>query len=291
MRKKKRPQWHPAFFAVIQIELEEEAENLTFENEHQLSTKPMAIDTLIIKKEQDVPIRKNIGRIFRKYNILEYKDPDDYLSIDDFYKVYGYTCFYKADTGTADAVHIEEMTISLVCTIYPRKLIEHLQKVRNYKVVKRENGIYDVIGDQIPIQIILTKALSRKENLWLKSLTNRLEDVETAEELIETYEKHKDNTVYQSIMDFIVRANRDKFEEAEEMCEALMEIRRELIEKEFNAKKAEVEQASKEIGEKIGSNRVNSLILKLSELGRTDELIKAASDREYQNQLFEEFGI
>ena len=34
-------QWHPAFFAGIQIELKDDKENLSFENEHQLSTKPM----------------------------------------------------------------------------------------------------------------------------------------------------------------------------------------------------------------------------------------------------------
>ncbi len=44
----------------------------------------------------------NIGRIFRKYNIIEYKSPVDYLGIDDFYKVYGYLGFYKADTQEED---------------------------------------------------------------------------------------------------------------------------------------------------------------------------------------------
>lgn len=41
-------QWHPAFYAGIQIELAEEAEKLIFENEHQLGTKPKEIDVLII---------------------------------------------------------------------------------------------------------------------------------------------------------------------------------------------------------------------------------------------------
>ena len=77
--------WHSAFYAGIQIELEDEADNLVFENEHQLSTQPMEIDVLIIKKETDRPVKKNIGRIFKKYNIIEYKSPDDSLSVDDFY--------------------------------------------------------------------------------------------------------------------------------------------------------------------------------------------------------------
>lgn len=105
------------------------ADNLIFENEHQLSTKPMAIDVLIIKKVTTSPIRKNIGRIFRKHNIIEYKSPDDYLSIDDFYKVYGYTCFYKYDTSTIDEIKITDVTITFVSEGYPRKLIVHLKKV------------------------------------------------------------------------------------------------------------------------------------------------------------------
>ena len=88
-------QWHPAFYAGIQIEFEEEKDNLIFENEHQLGTKPKEIDVLIIKKQENIPIQKNIGRIFRKYNIVEYKSPDDYLSTDDSYKVYAYCCLYK----------------------------------------------------------------------------------------------------------------------------------------------------------------------------------------------------
>lgn len=46
----KRLPWHPAFYANIQIEFEDEASKLTFENEHHLGTQPKRIDVLIIKK-------------------------------------------------------------------------------------------------------------------------------------------------------------------------------------------------------------------------------------------------
>ena len=52
-------QWHPAFYAGIQIELAEEAHHLQFENEHQLGTKPKEIDVLIIKKDSNVILKKN----------------------------------------------------------------------------------------------------------------------------------------------------------------------------------------------------------------------------------------
>ena len=64
-KKQEKLPWHPAFYAGIQIEFEEEAHKLTFENEHQLGTDPMRIDVLIIKKRTEENIQKNIGRIFR----------------------------------------------------------------------------------------------------------------------------------------------------------------------------------------------------------------------------------
>ena len=50
-------QWHPAFDAALQIELEDEAEYLEFEPEHLLSKKPMQIDVLV-KNEKDVKIKR-----------------------------------------------------------------------------------------------------------------------------------------------------------------------------------------------------------------------------------------
>ena len=228
-------QWHPAFYADIQIELEEEAGLLVFENEHQLGTKPKEIDVLIVKKEVEVPIRKNIGRIFRKHNIVEYKSPTDYLSIDDFYKVYGYACFYKADTARADSIKIHDITITFVCHRYPRSLIRYLTDEIGYQITRVEDGIYYIIGDKIPIQLILTKELSENHNLWLKNLTDNLEDPEMVNRLIEQYAKHKENSLYKSVMNLIVRANQEKFKEVKAMCEAL----KELMKDELEAKKVE----------------------------------------------------
>lgn len=47
----------------------------------------------------------------------------------------------------------------------------------------------------------------------------------------------------------------------------------------------------KEEGRSEGLDRVNQLILKLAEAGRTEEIVRAAMDRDYQEKLFEEFGL
>ena len=233
--------WHPAFFAGIQIELAEDADNLVFENEHQLGTKPMEIDVLIIKKETDRPVKKNIGRIFKKYNIIEYKSPDDSLSVDDFYKVYGYTCFYKADARYVNSIHADELTITFVAEKYPRKMIKHLTKIKKYQVTEVEKGIYYVNGDLIPIQILVTKNLSGEENLWLKSLTNKLKATETAEKLVENYMDHKDSRLHRSVIETIMRANQKIFREVNGMSDIFMEI----VQEKFDRKlKEEVEKAT-----------------------------------------------
>ncbi len=65
-------QWHPAFDAALQIELSDEAEYLEFEPEHMISKKPMQID-MLVKNNKKIKIKKNIGRIFRQYNIIEFE--------------------------------------------------------------------------------------------------------------------------------------------------------------------------------------------------------------------------
>lgn len=271
-------QWHPAFFAGIQIELAEDADYLEFIQEYALGTKPMEIDVLI-KKEENRVIKKNIGRIFRKYNIIEYKSPSDYLSIDDYYKVYAYTYSYKVDRITVNSVLLTELTISLISKGYPRRLMKHLKEEREFQIEERYPGIYYILGDVLPVQIVVTSRLSRTESLWLRNLTNQIGNEKDVEELLWEYQKHPKNKLYESVMNVIVAANEEKFREAKEMCEAL----RKLMQDELEAERLG--------GEESGKDKVNELNLKLSQIGRVEDIIRAAGDKTYQKKLFKEFGL
>ena len=59
--------------------------------------------------------------------------------------------------------------------------------------------------------------------------------------------------------------------------------------------KEEGRQAGLEEGRKTGieegEQRINQLILKLKEAGRIEDIIKAASDAEYQQLLLKEYGL
>ncbi|MBS6643783.1 MAG: hypothetical protein KH366_09395 [Clostridiaceae bacterium] len=105
----------------------------------QLSIKPLLIDVLIIKVKKGGRIHKNIGKIFREYNIIEYKSPEDYLNINDYYKVLGYACLYQADTEKVCQISPEEITITFVCTHFPQKLMKYLTDGKELDVLMRAN--------------------------------------------------------------------------------------------------------------------------------------------------------
>lgn len=245
-------QWHPAFDAALQIELGDEAKYLEFESEHMLTKKPMQIDVLV-KNDKHVKIRKNIGRIFRQYNIIEYKSPKDDLNIDDFYKTYAYACIYKSDTEAVDRIQATELTISFVCYHYPRAMLNKLERDRGITVESADDGIYYLLGDAIPIQLIVVPALSKENNYWLNNLRNDLKSGGEIRRFIELYEKNKNSKLYQALADTIMRANWEEVKEERKMCEALKELfADDLRESELKGRNAgKIEGAASKIVEQV----------------------------------------
>ena len=155
--------------------------------------------------------------------------------------------------------------------------------------------IYYVSGPKIPIQVIVTQQLSKEKNLWLRSLTDRIKDKEDMKRLLNEYREKQKNPLYESVMQMIVRANEEKFKEADCMCEALNRIIQDQIEEKIrNSLQAGYDEdygMGMQQGMQQGEHSINSLILCLAKLGRTSDIIKSASDPEYQKSLLKEFGL
>jgi hypothetical protein len=240
--------WHTAFVEAIQADLADYADVLEFEAEHQLNAEPLRID-VIIKKHKDAVIEKIIGHIFRVFNIVEYKSPTDYLSVADFYKVYSYACLYVG-RDKQKRIDIRDITITFVSVRYPREVFEHLRNVRKYKITEIASGVYEVTGDILPIQFIVTKKLSESDGLYLKTLTNRL-DVAMLQRF--SMEKPK-NIALNAFFDVLFRANPKIFEELSKMNNQSLEEY--LIEKGYMTKMLErVEKRGEALGEKRGEAR------------------------------------
>ena len=204
--------WHTAFIEAIQLELGEYKDFLEFHSELQLTSEPLKIDCVIIKKVKNVVIKKNIAAIFRNINLIEYKSPADYVSIADFYKVYAYACLY----ASINNVPVTSLTLTFVESHYPRKLIEHLIKVRGYTVEEKSPGIYTVIGDILPIQLIDNRQLSAEENLWLKNLNNCLDPLAVLQ-ISEEADRQSKAARIKAYMSVLAKANYKAIEEAIKM--------------------------------------------------------------------------
>jgi hypothetical protein len=173
-----KTQWHPAFYEGLQIDLYKHKDRLVFEAEHKLTTEPLSIDILIIKKPPDVNIDSDIARIFRAINIVEFKSPDDSFSVRDFYKIRAYANLYLA-TASSDSkidatINQTDITLTIAAVRYPKGLIEHLINQLGYSISPVTDGVYYVSGDLFPIQILELKKLSSEEYTCLKSLSGSL---------------------------------------------------------------------------------------------------------------------
>jgi hypothetical protein len=204
--------WHPAFVEAIQAELEEYKDALEFHAEHSLTTEPLRIDLLVVKKHADVVIKKNIARIFREYNIIEYKSPSDYISRANFQKAQAYAWIYASLYN----VPTQNLTVTLVESGYAYSVIQHLKTDLGCDVEESEPGIYVVKGMTMPVQIIDSAKLSTKENVWLSNL-RKSADVENLTEVLRAARKRGKGAPLKAYMHVLFTANLNVVKEVTKM--------------------------------------------------------------------------
>lgn len=276
-------QWHPGFVAAINLELIKNRNDLMFEKEYNLNTKPLEIDLLIIKKNSDIEVDNKIGRIFRGHNILEYKSPKDQLDIDVYYKVAGYACLYKSYGETVDCIKAEDITVSLVRDAKPVGLFQYFEE-HHYSVSSPYEGIYYIEGPvQFPTQVIVTKELDWGNHIWLKSLSEELEQ-QDMQELLEAVRRltgKYDRELADSVLEVSIQANEQIIEKLigdESMSQALLDIMKPIIEPQLRLR----EEAGLEAGMKVGIKKgIQGAVKMLRNLGHSDAEIKIIIQQQY----------
>ena len=174
-------QWHPAFYDAIKAELDEYSSCLSFIPERQLTAEPLRMDLLVIKKLSDIQIDKNIGRIFQRNNILEYKAPGDSLTVDGYNKVFGYAYLY----AYLEKLDIHEITVTFVVSARPDNVLSYLGARAGISIEPLAGGIYYIHNEIMPVQIIITKFLPPDENIWLVSLTDNIKGEQLEKVIVE----------------------------------------------------------------------------------------------------------
>ena len=170
--KKKKNQYHPAFCAAMELELREDKEHLTFEKEYNLNTKPNSIDFLVINVNDSIKVKSDLGAIFRKHNLFEFKSPKDTLDFKVYQRTMGYAYLYAA--YDEKKISEDDITISFIRNSYPRNLIKWFGE-NGFEIIRYKSGIYHIKkANHIDMQIIVTKELA-DTYIWINKLTSGLE--------------------------------------------------------------------------------------------------------------------
>ena len=156
------------------MELSNYWDSLEFIDEYQLSKEALIADVLVIVMKDAVAIEKNIGKIFRKHNIFEYKSETAYVSIKDYYKIIAYGCLYMAFNKLVAG--IDQITLTFVEYKEPLNLFKHLREERGLAITRPfGDGIYYIAGELFPIQfVIINESLPEEEYTFLRNLRSRL---------------------------------------------------------------------------------------------------------------------
>ena len=260
--KTERLSWHSGFCGAMELEFLKYKGLLDFNREFPLSKEPLRIDLLMIKKLKDTVLDIDIGRLFRTYNIIEYKSPKDGLTIDDYIKTVGYAYLYKGLGATVDAVPLSELTATVVRDTEPRELFNAIKR-EGGKVEEKYPGVYYITGIVgIPTQFILTSSLSKDIHTCLRVLSNKAseEDIKRFIEMTSEFTEPIDKQNADAVMDISVRANKKSYSKIREenpfMCEALRELMKDEIDKEIEtavqtAVQTAVEEAEKKAEKKV----------------------------------------
>lgn len=204
-QKKSFINWHKAISCAIKIELIDFSPLLDFQEEYILGKNSYRIDLLIIKKLSLQPIPINIARIFRTYNLFEIKGLNSTLGTDAYYKTIGYAGLFINQTGQADQLTANDITLTYLSIRHPRKLIKHLTKERHLTIAKSSPGIYTIDKETFYSQIIVMQELPPEENIYLHSLIKTKPDKHLQKQLSDAYAKHKDNPLYKQYLNHFVK--------------------------------------------------------------------------------------
>ncbi len=241
--------WHPGFYGAAELEFLSNKGDLEFQREFNLSKEPIRMDLLIIKKLADVTIQNELGHIFKKFNVVEYKNPDDALSIDDYYKTVGYACIYKGLGETVDQIPAGELTISIFRESYPRELFEAMKNL-GLKIKERYPGIYYISGKQamFDTQVVVTKQLDKKTHSTLRVLSKHVkeEDIRAFIEKAVQMSEPGDRNNADAVLQVSVSANREIYEAIRRCDKAMCDALKELMKEDFEKQERETRQETKQ---------------------------------------------
>ena len=242
-----RSDWHAGFEALLRIETYKYGAKIRLKTEEVLGEEPPRADYVILIEDEETEFDKEIFKIFRKHNILEYKNPRDSLGETVIRKICGYANLYIGLAEREREIRPDEVTISIFRAVKNPRFFKAMEKAGKL-VADDIPGIYHVLGiTDLPFQIVITSELRGEEYAAYRALTNKA-DEEDIERVIEAGGKAKDDTVrehYRVLLKLLVEKNPGVIEtirRESDMADVLMEIVKDKVEEQVSNAEAAKEQ-------------------------------------------------
>ena len=231
--------WHNLFYSSFNIDLHKYLKGYSIERENILGIQPPRAD--IVLRLDKIPGNPGLDvfKFFRKYNIIEFKSPDDSLNEATLWKTIGYAAFYISDPMHKGTISPDDVTISIFRSTKPIKLFRTLSRyIVTDPAIK---GIYRIAGWKVdfPIQIVVTAELEGPEYAGFRAISKKpdLDDIlqivknqkkETKPDILEYYHSYFEmlNKIDSPAMKEFKRRNPD-------MSKSILDLFREEIDEEI----------------------------------------------------------
>ena len=238
--------WHAGFEALLRIETHKYGDKVHISTEGNIGEAPPRTDFVILVEDEKVAFDKAIFQIFRKINILEYKNPHDSLNERVLRKVCGYANLYIGVAEHEGDRPADEVTLSIFRAVKNPKLFAELK--RNGNLEKTAPGIYHVKGlVDLPFQIIITSELEGEEYAAYRALTDKAERADV-EYIVRDAEAQSDDVImdhYGVLLDLVVKKNPQFFNMVKgeiAMKDVLMEMVKDRVDERVSTAKAATER-------------------------------------------------
>ena len=251
-----RIDWHAGFVPAMKLELRENVNDLVFEEKHPVDNHGNEIDLLIIRNDANIMIKSKLGAIFERFNVLEYKSPEDSVDLGVFFKTLAYTSLYLREVHKYEEYGIKAFTMTIVSSNKPIKTMKLLERDGILCTKTEVKGIYYLSG-KLPFktQIIVTRELP-KEYVWLDLLTKEATEgmvkrlVDSTKKLGDPILKDYADDVANVFLSANDRYMRRLKEENPKMCKAVDDLfaeehRQELAEKDAIISKKDAQLSKK----------------------------------------------
>ena len=168
--------WHAGFEALLRIETHKYGDKIHISTEEEIGVMPPRTDYIILVRDEGLEFGNGISKLFRKINILEYKNPNDALNKRVIRKVCGYANLYIGVAEHENDRPEDQVTISIFRAEKNAKLFSAMEREKTL-IRSDVPGIYYVKRmTDLPFQIVITSELQGDKYASYRALTDRVSE-------------------------------------------------------------------------------------------------------------------